>query len=136
MTVREHYANVAREELETTIEKLWLRHSKRYCTLIPEYEKLLQEKRDLKIKVLNPVNKSVLDEIPEIELLRAKSLKSFHRKLKKYSAGRLSAEIIRIERMISGYAYRTVEDRICDYKYEIRHHGEKRRNSVYMDPDL
>ncbi|MBR3180052.1 hypothetical protein IKF57_00760 [Candidatus Saccharibacteria bacterium] len=115
-------------------ETFWKKHSKRYRTLIPEYHELIKKKRELKITPLNQVKRSTLNEIPEIDFLKISNKKELRSRLKKYSAEKLSAELIAASMMVESYAYRTIEAHIFDYQYEIRHYGDKKGGIGTMDP--
>ena len=123
-----------KEEMQEKAMTLWERYGERYRNLIPKYEKLLLRKKELKIRPLNEVARSTLNELPEIELLSIRSKKAARARIKKMSSAELSAAIMMTEMMVDGYAFRTIESHIYDFEYEIRHHGEKHLRVGAIDP--
>ena len=123
-----------KQELEEKAMKLWERYSKRYRDLIPTYQRLLEEKRQKKIKPLNKIRESTLNEVPSIAFLYIPTKKAAESWVKKTSSSALSITILEIELMVDDYPFNTIEAHIFDFKYEIEHQGAKKFRHG-LDPD-
>ena len=99
---------------------LWGLHSKRYQTLLDEYNALLEKKKELDLP-LKAIKKKDLAEYPEIEFLNITD----ENEAKEYLLDKTPKEINfickQIEDMIStNYVYRTLISKIDDFSAEIR----------------
>lgn len=112
------------ELLEKETEKameLWLKFSKKYRNLKPEYYLLLDKKRRLRIKPLDPLTKSVLNSLPEIPFLYIEDEAEAREYLKDHSRGELIYLNRSIVLMVEGHSYKTIEARNCDFRWTIEH---------------
>lgn len=101
---------------------LWRTYAIEYREIIPEYKRLLAEKRDKGIMPLNPLKRTALAEFPVITLfkiddedealefmlnLQEKTLRNIRRQILAYVSGKLRADLLA---------------RIADYRCQIRRH--------------
>ena len=117
-----------KEDMQEKAEVLWERYGERYRNLIPEYQKLLARKRELGLKPLNAIKAETLKEVPEIEFLSIRSKKEAKRFIKKMIYSELSMAILKTELMVDGYAFRTIEAHIWDFRYEIQHRDDRKKS--------
>lgn len=102
--------------------KLWEKYSKEYREIVPEYQRLLEEKRKKNILPLNPIKRTAIGDFPNITLLRISDeeeaieymlnvreeyLRDVRRKILSYIGSKLRADLIA---------------KIGDYRYQIRRH--------------
>lgn len=114
--------------------ELWRIYGAVYSTAVKTYRALLERKRELKITPLNRIPEYVLKEYPDIKFL--KICKSEEAEIYLMSLDALSIDEIihQISYMVEyDYAYRTVTNRVKEYEYQIRHHGE--RTNFGLNPD-
>ena len=122
----------SKQVLVETATELWERHGKRYRSLIPEYEKLLAKKRELKITPLNRVNQTTINEIPNIGILMCHNKQELRALTKRYSSNQLADDIFEANAALGGYAFRTVKTRISDFRCEIRNYEYKKEKKAAL----
>ena len=107
---------------------LWGLHGKKYRNLLSEYNRLLEQKRALKL-ALRGISKKDLDEFPEIEFLYIEG----EVEAKEYLESKTPKEISRLCEEITNmvqtnYVYRTLCSKIDDFAAEIRKKLEPKKD--------
>ena len=131
----------SRQELIDEAMKLWKQHGSDYRSLLGDYEKLLNQKRDM-IKTgrmrktrLEPIKKSDLKEYPKIRFLDYNDESDARHYLTLLDSKEIAYIIKRIEDEFANSALtQTLKARIYDYDYQIRHCDDRR--SIYaLNPE-
>ena len=119
-------------------EAMLLRHTygEQYRTALQQLDDLLAEKRAKKIKPLEVVPKYVTRKFPKIPFFDIESEDEALEYIEEMEDKEISKMISEIKYdVLYGYEYRTVVGTVYAYKYQIRHHGE--RKSPFGDnPDF
>ena len=105
---------------------LWVKNHESYVTLIPRYEGLLEQLRQInkhrkKRICLFKIKKLYLDEYPEIELLSLQSQPEAEEYISTLELSEVCTLICTIQDYLNSYIYCTLIDKIADYEYEINH---------------
>ena len=113
---------------------LWKIYGEKYRTNVQRYKELLAKKRELKIYPLNALKKRILNAYPEIPFLRIEDKDEALAFLEVMRASQIKRLIEYIEYVVEyDYAYCTINSRIVDYDFEIRHRND-RRSPLAIDP--
>lgn len=115
--------------------ELYDKYCERYLTIIPEYEELLEEKRELikhgaKLR-LDPICKNDLKEFTSIPLFKM-DRDDAERLLNLMNISEASVMLTEINMLVNGYLWSSLENRILEYKYQIKRHYEKKRSLAPM----
>ena len=130
----------SRQELIDEAMKLWKQHGSDYRSLLRDYEKLLNQKRDLmktgrmRKTSLDPIKKSDLREYPKIKFLDYND----EREAEYFLSLLDNREIVLIVKEVKDFAdsalTQTLKAKVYDYDYQIRHRDD--RKSIYaLDPE-
>ena len=99
---------------------LWGLHSKRYQTLLDEYNALLEKKKELSLP-LKKIKEKDLANYPEIEFLNITSADEAKEYLLDKNPKEIAFICKQIEDMVqTNYVYRTLVSKIDDFSAEIR----------------
>ena len=130
----------SRQELIDEAMKLWKQHGSDYRSLLGDYEKLLDQKRNL-IKTgrmrktrLEPIKKSDLREYPKIRFLDYNDEREARYFLTLLDSKEIISVIKEVENFANSALTQTLKARVYDYDYQIRHRDDRR--SIYaLDPE-
>ena len=111
-------------EMMSRIIDLWESYSREYRTNPIEYEFLKEERRRLKLP-LKPIPERIMDEYPEIEVLRIFDRGKAVTYLMVLPAERLHEVLLMIESLPYNYAFNTLRAYLIDSRWLICHHGER-----------
>lgn len=114
---------------------LWSLYSKEYRTLIPTYKRLLEEKRQKKVKPLWKINKTDLEEYPAIDFLDLDDELEAENYLRELQDNKLANLIYEIDMFLDSHIRRTLKARICDYKHQLRF-NESPKTPLAIDPNF
>lgn len=115
--------------------ELWALYGAGYATAIDTYRALLQRKRDLKIRPLSVIPEGILREYPDIHFLKIREESKAQAYLGRLDTLGVEKVIHAIEYMVEyDYAYHIVTNRVREYEYQIKHHGQK-KTGYGVDPD-
>lgn len=107
------------ESLVRRADILWNRYSKNYQTMLQEYEILLEEKRQLGLK-LYKIKKYDLNEWPELPLLYFENEDDMLQYVNSLEIHALQREIIDIDIWEGSYLYSTLKTWISEARSQIR----------------
>ena len=114
---------------------LWEAFHNDYDKLVTEYEVLLQQKRDLGIKPLDPIRKARLKkEAPNIELFTLQYESEVEKYLSSLTVTDLMWVILEIEKYLESPIRITLIGRIWDFKHQIKVYDIP-KSAYAMDPD-
>jgi hypothetical protein len=114
--------------------RLWGMYGEEYRNILKEYESLLQQKRDLKVKPIGKIKDSSLREFPIINFLYLDDEKKAEEYLLNLTESQLKDLMADIDLYVDGKLRRDLLARITDYKQQIR--LKKNGKSMYaIDPD-
>lgn len=111
-------------ELRQRIIYLWEMYAESYRTNPIEYAFLKEERRRLKLP-LRKIPGYIMDEYPEIEVLRILNRNVVVAYLTAMPVGRLSLVLKEVENLQYDHAFNSVRAYIIDSRWQISHHGEK-----------
>ena len=111
-------------EMMSRIIDLWESYSREYRTNPIEYEFLKEERRRLKLP-LKPIPGYIMDEYPEIEVLRISDRGKAVTYLMVLQTERLHEILLMIESLPYNYAFNTLRAYLVASRWLIRHHGER-----------
>lgn len=128
------------EELQEQALRAWKTYAKEYRSLVPEYQRLLSEKRRMKDTVwgcrnmtLHKIKKSTINDLVHIPLFDLKKESDAVVFINSLNYIELTRLIATITTALDSYSYKTIRCRIMDYKYEIENYGKKKTFGV--DPN-
>ena len=114
---------------------LWDMYSESYNNIIPEYEELLEKKRELGL-VLRPIKKTDLREFPKSEFLSITNRDIAKKYLDEKSEIEHLVIIHQVELIVNeDYVYRTLITKVSEYKAEIKKASIKRSAYEYSLAD-
>lgn len=135
----EHLDNLSRQELINVALDLWKKHGSDYRSLLRDYYRLLEEKRDLirtgKLRKtrLDAIKKTDLKRYPEIEFLDYNDEREAKYYINMLDSKIIADIILEIEDFTKSDLTQTLKAKVFDYKYQIRHCND--RKSIYgLDP--
>ena len=111
----------------------WGRWHEEYVTLIPEYKKLMKEKRRRHIEPLRTINKTTLSEFPKIRFLEIQAWDTAEEYLLELSYRELKYLMTQLEEYEYNHVRRSLKIWIADTKLMLR--PRRKKSPLGIDPN-
>ena len=117
---------MAKKELKERLLGLWLKNHEAYECLIPKYNELLDQIRDLNSKrgdhiSFFKIKKSELNDYPNIKLLKIHRERDVRVYLDRLEEEEMIELANVIQDYLESYIYRTLINKIAEYEYRLAH---------------
>ncbi|MBR3156957.1 hypothetical protein IKF20_00790 [Candidatus Saccharibacteria bacterium] len=122
---------MAKKELKERLMGLWLKNHETYESLIPKYNELLDQIRELNSKrgdriTFFKIKKSDLKDYPTIKLLKIHRERDARAYLDRLDESEMIILANTIQDYLESYIYRTLCNKIAEYEYRLAHPESKR----------